>query len=142
MLFGNREPRSLVARRHGAFRPKGEDLEDRLLMAVDVGGSTPPNLPAMATIPLGIDMAGSIPAGGAGFSVTDVGDMNGDGFDDYVVGAPTVINQGGTVVLGSNVNSAASSVCIRMLQKPRRSATISTGWLGCRGLNRRKTISI
>src|SRR5690242_14918482 len=73
MLFGKREPRSAVARRHGAFRPQADRLEGRILMAVDVGGSTPPNLPVMATAPLGVIEAGATQAGGAGFSVTDVG---------------------------------------------------------------------
>ena len=52
-----------------------------------------PRHPAIATGPYGVDLAGTVSNGGAGFSVADVGDVNGDGFDDFVVGAPTVTTQ-------------------------------------------------
>jgi hypothetical protein len=106
MRFGNREPRSLVARWRGRFRPKGERLEGRVLLAFDVGGSTPPNNPNMATVPYGVIEAGGVASGGAGFSVTNVGDINGDGFDDFVVGAPTVVNNGGVLSPGAGNTQA------------------------------------
>ncbi|MBV8677448.1 MAG: FG-GAP repeat protein, partial [Planctomycetaceae bacterium] len=107
MLFGNREPRSLVARRRGAFHPRGEHLEARQLLAIDIGGALPPNLPMVATHPYGVDLGGAQSAGGAGFSVTDVGDVNGDGFDDYVIGGPTAINTSGVISKGVGNNSRA-----------------------------------
>ncbi|GAC1470523.1 MAG: hypothetical protein NVSMB9_15700 [Isosphaeraceae bacterium] len=107
MLFGNREPRSLVARRRGAFLPKGEGLENRLLMAIDIGGTTPPVLPNFATVPYGVALAGNESVGGAGFSVTDVGDLTGSGYDDFVVGGPTVTDQGGQLMLGVGNNATA-----------------------------------
>ena len=80
-----------------AFQPRSERLEDRLLLAIDLGGPAP-GLPNVATIitgntppgPFGVALGGAVPNGGAGYSVTDVGDVNGDGFDDFFVGAPTV----------------------------------------------------
>jgi len=107
MLFGNREPRSLVARRRGAFHPRGEHLEARQLLAIDIGGALPPNLPNVATVPYGVDLGGAQSAGGAGFSVSDVGDVNGDGFDDYVIGGPTAINTSGVISKGVGNNSRA-----------------------------------
>lgn len=107
MLFGNREPRSLVARRRGGYRPKGEGLEGRVLLAVDIGGNNPPALPFFATAPLGVELAGGQSVGGAGFSVSDVGDLNGDGYDDFVVGGPTVVSVAGSVNLGVGGNATA-----------------------------------
>ena len=107
MLFGNREPRSLVARRRGAFHPRGEHLEARQLLAIDIGGALPPNLPNVANVPYGVVLGGAQSAGGAGFSVTDVGDVNGDGFDDYVIGGPTAINTNGVISKGVGNNSRA-----------------------------------
>src|SRR4051794_10695180 len=48
MLFGNRRPRSSVARRPEAFQPRSERLEARLLLAIDLGGQPPPALPNVA----------------------------------------------------------------------------------------------
>ncbi len=104
MLFGNREPRSLVARRRGWYRPAVRVLETRVLMAasgpIDLGGGVTTGLPinpAIASIPYGIAEAGTVSNGGAGFSVTDVGDLTGSGYDDFVVGAPTVNRAAGVV---------------------------------------------
>jgi hypothetical protein len=96
--------------------PTRETLEDRLLLAIDVGGSAPPVLPNIATIntantppgPFGVVLGGSVPSGGAGYSVSDVGDVNGDGFDDFFIGAPSVTtNALGNVVQGGTATSAA-----------------------------------
>lgn len=118
MLFRNRDPRSLGARRRGKFRPLGEDLESRLLLSIDLGGApvaSPPDsstspparaiqLPIMAgdtaqnplsTQPYGVDMTAALAGQAAGYSVTDVGDL-GNGYDDFVVGAPGVTTPGGT----------------------------------------------
>ena len=85
MLYGKREPRSPHTRRRGAYRPLGENLEDRCLMAIDVGGTTPPTLPFVATDLRGVEMVGGVPNGGSGFSVSNLGDVNLDGFDDFFV---------------------------------------------------------
>ena len=62
MRFGNRGSRSLDARRSPAFQPRRERLEERLLLAIDLGGSTSPALPNIATNvppnPFGVDLAG------------------------------------------------------------------------------------
>jgi hypothetical protein len=107
MRFGIRGPRFLAAQRRGAFRPKAEALEDRLLLAIDLGGTTPPTLPTIATHPYGVDMVGGQSGGGAGFSVHDVGDVNGDGFDDFLIGGPTVVSNGGQIGIGNGGNSRA-----------------------------------
>src|SRR5438094_6766593 len=84
MLFGNRRPRKLDARRrHGgasAYRPQGERLENKLLLAIDLGGTTPPATPIIAAAPFGFDFAGGPTSTGAttpgdGWSVANVGDV-------------------------------------------------------------------
>jgi hypothetical protein len=113
MRYGKQRSRSSEARRDGSFRPRSERLEGRVLLAYfDLGGGTsttnPPVLPNVATVPYGINNAGAVSTGGAGYSVVDLGDVNGDGFDDYFVGAPTITNNpSGTLGLGSGSNSAA-----------------------------------
>ena len=68
-------------------------------------GGRPPLNPAIATVPYGVELAGTASGGGAGFSVTDVGDLTGSGYDDFVVGGPT-ITQNGQPNLGLGNNSA------------------------------------
>jgi hypothetical protein len=103
MRLGNREPRSSDVRRRGAFRPEGEGLEGRVLLAIDLGANTPPTLPNIARNNQGIEMASTTFGAGAGFTVSDVGDLLGTGFDDFVASAPTVVNQGGSIVPGGGV---------------------------------------
>ncbi len=119
MLFGKREPRSSDIRRRGVYRPIGENLERRELMAVINLGAAPPGpgTDTIATPPArttvlpnitgdktsatpgifyGVDLAGTVPGQSAGISVADIGDVNADGYDDFIVGAPSVTQAGGT----------------------------------------------
>jgi len=107
MLFGNRRPRKLTARgpRYGTFRPRSERLEDRTLLAIDLGGTLPSISPNIATAPFGMDFGGNQIGQGAGWSVADVGNVVASSpYDDFVIGAPTVSSTPST--LGTGVNSA------------------------------------
>ena len=133
MLFGNRRTRESVARRRSLNlpRPRGEQLEDRTLLSIDLGGTSPPTNPIIATAPFGMDFAGSTttPAGtnftqgGAGWSVSDLGDVNGDNYDDFLIGGPTISN---VTTLGTGVGSSAYLV---FGSRSVNSAAI-TDWIG------------
>src|SRR5271157_4156829 len=125
MLFGNRGARSSAKkqRKREAFRPRGEALEPKVLLALlQLGAGTPKNIAGITTTPpagpqtiggqlpfiadssglnqvqgtqttdpgLGILETGSVASQGAGYSVAALGDMNGDGNNDYLIGAPGV----------------------------------------------------
>ncbi|WP_406699493.1 integrin alpha [Singulisphaera sp. Ch08] len=76
-------------------------------MSIDLGGVLPPGQPNIATAPFGVAMPGQENGGAAGFSVAAVGDTNGDGFEDFVIGAPTATNVGGLLQPGNGTNSRA-----------------------------------
>ncbi len=114
MLFDKRKPGKGNPRQRRMNPLRLENLEDRVLLAIDLGGVQPPSspvatspLPTIATFPYGIDMAGGVSSGGAGWSVRDVGDLLGNGYDDFVVGAPDVVNNGGQIGLGAGNNATA-----------------------------------
>ena len=79
MLFGNRRPRKSDARRRDAGLPSpvGEALEAGILLTIDLGGTSPPANPIIATAPFGIGLRQLHLGGGAGCSVADFGDVNG-----------------------------------------------------------------
>lgn len=138
MLFGNGRSRQLDARRRDkeAIRPRGELLEDRMLLTIDLGGTVPSINPVIATTPYGLDFAMATPFpnssnppsspqtvvnAGSGWSVSDLGNINGSGYDSFAIGAPsitnptTLTNQTGSsvyVVFGSSsiTNSTTASV--------------------------------
>ena len=103
MLFGNREPRSLVARRRGVYRPgctrwKPAACWRRPRSRRSSWPASPsPSRPSTRPSPPSrteSNSPGPPRAGAPGVSVTDVGDLTGSGYDDYVVGGPTITQSG------------------------------------------------
>ncbi len=74
---------------------------------------------------LGVLETGNVQAQGVGYSVAALGDMNGDGSNDYLVGAP-MVTRNGTVISPANQNGSQA-----FLVFGNRSATITTtpSWL-------------
>jgi len=106
MLFGTRGTRrDRPARKPAKYRPLGENLEAKILLAIDLGGTAAPALPNIANANVGVAMVGTAaPQGqGAGFSVANLGNINGTGFDSFLIGAPTATAGG---ALGPGTNSA------------------------------------
>src|SRR5581483_8685535 len=123
MLFGKRRPRMVDARRrdHDTFRPRGEALEPKVLLAIDLGGTSPPTNPFIATIPYGMDFGSAQTGQLAGTSVSDVGDLLNNGFEDFAIGAPgnSGPEPGGAVyvILGSQtLNSTGGLVLSNWIQ--------------------------
>ena len=56
---------------------------------------------------LGILETGNVASQGAGFSVAGLGDMNLDGSNDYLIGAPTVTQSGSVISPGTGTTSQA-----------------------------------
>ncbi len=84
-------------RRRFTYRLRPELLESRDLMTgVNI------DLSQVASQPYGVLQTGFQAGGGVGWSVTDVGDLTGSGYDDFVVGAPSVLRNGTNVVLGNS----------------------------------------
>ena len=143
MLFGNRGARSsgTKQRKSEAFQPRGEALEQKVLLTLlQLGAGTPKNIAGITTTPpagpqthrwamlpfiadssgltqvqgtqttdpgLGILETGSVASQGAGFSVAGLGDMNLDGSNDYLIGAPTVTQTGSVISPGTGTTSQA-----------------------------------
>lgn len=93
MVFGKSEAGAKPQRRD-RFRPGCVSLEDRVLLTVV-------DLANVTTAPYGVQLAGANSGGGAGWKVTDVGDINGSGYDSFVVTEPSVtLNNGQPVLRG------------------------------------------
>ena len=102
MLYGKRGPRLGARRKRVRCVPKGEALETKVLLSLDLGGTSPPALPNIANGNVGVAMVGTTTAlQGAGYSVANLGSVNNSGYDSFLIGAPA-INQTGT-----NTTSAA-----------------------------------
>jgi hypothetical protein len=93
------ERKTSFRRRARAVRFGNERLEDRVTpAAIDVA--------AIATAPYGVQHWGAASNDGSGWKATDVGDVNGDGYDDYVIGAPSITTTANVPQLGTNAGIA------------------------------------
>ncbi|MDG3003494.1 beta strand repeat-containing protein [Paludisphaera mucosa] len=118
MLIGKRGPRpGASVHKPTKCLPRGEVLEAKVLLSIDLGGSAPPALPNIASANVGIAMVGtSTPLQGAGYSVANLGSVNGSGFDSYLIGAPAIDTTGSNtasaayLVFGSQVASTTGPV--------------------------------
>jgi FG-GAP repeat len=135
MLFGKRGSRpSKAGRKKEAFRPRGENLEAKVLMAFDLGAATPPALPNIATGNVGIDMAGATAGQNAGTSVANLGDVNGTGYDSFLIGAPTGANPAVYLVFGSqNQASTGAPTTLDWLNTTNVTNVLSNGRVGSLG---------
>jgi hypothetical protein len=145
MVFGNRGARSsgTKQRKSEAFQPRGEALEQKILLTLlQLGAGTPVNIAgSMTTAPagpqtiagqlpfiadssgltqvqgtqttdpgLGVLETGNVASQGAGYSVAALGDMNLDGSNDYLIGAPGVTQSGSVIspqpVTGTTMSQA------------------------------------
>ncbi|CAN5883778.1 hypothetical protein BH23PLA1_BH23PLA1_00630 [soil metagenome] len=122
MFFGKRKPRPSAARRSSRFRPVSDALERRDLMAVlsllnagvspniDGTPTDPPLQPAVPPDALGVQFTANlvtepisgVPLTSLGFSVAVVGDVNGNGFDDFVISGPAVTLRNGILATVPN----------------------------------------
>jgi hypothetical protein len=132
--------------RHASKRPasrhrvlvdlRANQLEGRTLLSIDLGGTAPTANPVIATAPFGFAFGGSshtstgtpVTNGGAGWSVSDVGDVNSDGYDDFLIGGPTVSSiQAGT---GAAIGSGAGSAAYLIFGSRSVNAAGITDWIG------------
>ncbi len=133
MFFGNRRPREMTARYRDTpvFQPHGEQLEAKILMSIDLGGTTPPALPNIATAPYGIDMVDTATTTnpGAGYSVADVGDLIGTGYDDMLIGAPGVTGSPPTTVSTSAIGTVYLVLGSQYMNSTTTNSTAVKNWL-------------
>jgi hypothetical protein len=106
MLFGNRRRRTLMDRPHGipVFQPRAEALEAKIVLTIPLGGNAAGVLPGIAQAPFGISevSASTTTDPGAGYSVADIADVAGTGYDSLLIGAPTVTGSPPTTVGSGN----------------------------------------
>jgi len=138
MLFGNRGAGSSAKkqRKSEAFRPQGEALEPKVLLALlQLGAGTPKDISTLVTTPpagpqtvggqlpfiadssgfnpqvqgtqttdpgLGVLETGSVQSQQVGSSVAALGDMNGDGNNDFLIGTSNGTTGAAYLVFGSN----------------------------------------
>ncbi len=102
----NRGPGSPSGRRREAFLPRAEGLEDRKLLTV-----TSVDLAGIQTANLGYELVGKSATNGAGYSITNVGNVTGStggtGLDSIVIGAPSVIPPTAAGIAAGVTESAA-----------------------------------
>ncbi len=107
--------------------PNGPQTVGAILPFIaDSSGFNPQVQGTQTTDPgLGVLETGSVASQGAGYSVAGLGDMNGDGSNDYLIGAPTVTQSGSVISPGTGNTSQA------FLVFGNRSASIPTSqsWL-------------
>ena len=107
--------------------PNGPQTVGAILPFIaDSSGFNPQVQGTQTTDPgLGVLETGNVASQGAGYSVAGLGDMNGDGSNDYLIGAPTVTQSGSVISPGTGNTSQA------FLVFGNRSATIPTSqsWL-------------
>lgn len=101
--------RNASLHRHESACASIESLEQRTLLTapnpVDLGTLDAGN----ASVPDGFRLEGAVRNDQAGTSVSGAGDVNGDGFEDYVIGAPTNGGEGSAyVVFGKSGGFAAT----------------------------------
>jgi len=89
--------------------PNGpQTIAGQLPFIADSIGTTTQTQGNQTTDPgLGVMEAGSLQAQGVGYNVAALGDMNGDGSNDYLVGAPTVTRSGTVISPGTGTQAQA-----------------------------------
>ena len=135
MLFGNRRPRKsdrAATRSRDIHRPRGEPLEARLLWP-SIWAGPRLNLPHYRDGALrhGVGGQPDQPAEPAGASPTSA-TCSGNGYDDFVIGAPTVSTSPGTI--GTGIDAAAYLVFGSQTITGTGMSTV-TDWIGKNGSN-------
>jgi len=99
-----------------------DNLEARVLLAIDLGGTAPPALPNIASQNVGVAMVGTTtPLQGAGHSVANLGNINGSGYDSFLIGAPAIDNTG--------TNTVSSAYLVFGSQAVGASGPVTSDWL-------------
>ena len=80
MHWGKRGPGTPSRRRRDSYRPDSESLEGRRLL-------TTFDLTQTQTAPYGVEFVGKASFNTAGYTVTDVGNVTGSGYDSFVIAA-------------------------------------------------------
>ncbi len=102
MHWGKRGPSSSTGRRRGAFLPWSEFLEERRLLTGTL------DLATVQSASLGVQMVGAAANNGAGYTVTDVGNVTGSGYDSFIVASTGLTTPSTTYP--ANFGSAESAV--------------------------------